>query len=167
MMFMMKCSRLDISHAVGVVSGHMENPEHWKWVLQYLRGTSITYNGCSDLVCGYVDSDLARDFGSALGKFYFASKETRIHSTTSYARICVEMDFSKGFLAEIILGCKNYTWTQKLDYERISLRCRACFETGHIAAQCTKGNRKAGKQQRKSTWWEGSNEDHQLIITNI
>jgi hypothetical protein len=108
-----------------------------------------------------------RDIGSALGKFHFASKETRIHSTTSYARICVEMDFSKGFPAEIILGCKNYSWTQKLDYERISLRCRACFETGHIAAQCTKGNRKAGKQQRKSTWWEGSNEDHQLIITNI
>jgi hypothetical protein len=107
-----------------------------------------------------------RDIGSALGKFYFASKETRIHSTTSYARICVEMDFSKGFPAEIILGCKNYTWTQKLDYERISLRCRACFETGHTTAQCTKGNRKAGKQQRKSTWWEGSNEDHQLIITN-
>lgn len=108
-----------------------------------------------------------RDIGSALGKYYFASKETRIHNTTSYARICVEMDFSKGFPTEIILGCKNYTWTQKLDYERISLRCRACFETGHIAAQCTKGNRKAGKQHRKSTWWEGSNEDHQLIITNI
>jgi len=43
-----------------------------------------------------------------------------------------EMDFSKRFLAEIILGCKNYSWTQKLDYERITLQCRACFETWHI-----------------------------------
>jgi hypothetical protein len=47
----------------------MENPgkEHWetvKWVLRYLRGTSaycITYNGCSDSICGYVDSDFAGD----------------------------------------------------------------------------------------------------------
>jgi hypothetical protein len=51
-MFVMKCSILDISHAVGVVSGHMVNPEHWKWTLQYLRGTRITYSVCSDLVCG-------------------------------------------------------------------------------------------------------------------
>jgi hypothetical protein len=35
-----------------------------KWVLQYLRGTSaycITYNGCSDSVCGYVDSFFVGD----------------------------------------------------------------------------------------------------------
>ena len=55
LMFAMKCSRLDISHTDGVVSGHMVNPEHWKWTLQYLRGTSITYSGCSDLVCSCVD----------------------------------------------------------------------------------------------------------------
>jgi hypothetical protein len=61
-MYVMKWSRLNISHvAVGVVSGHMENPgkEHWEWVIQYLRGTmSITYSGCNDLVCGYVDLEL-------------------------------------------------------------------------------------------------------------
>jgi len=49
-MFAMKC--LDISHGVGVVSGNMTTWK-WKWVLWYLRGTSITYSGCSDLVCGY------------------------------------------------------------------------------------------------------------------
>jgi len=87
-------------------------------------------------------------------------------SVTSYACICVELDFSKWFPAKIILTCKNYSWTQNLDYERISLRCRVCFETGHIAAQCPKGNRKAQKRQRTSTWWNGSNEDHQLIIKN-
>ena len=48
----------------------MENAgkERWdtlKWVLRYLRGTSnypIIYDGSSDLVCGYVDSDFAGDF---------------------------------------------------------------------------------------------------------
>jgi hypothetical protein len=46
LMFAMKCSRLDISHAVGVVNGHMENIEHWKWVLWYLRGTRIFFFVC-------------------------------------------------------------------------------------------------------------------------
>jgi hypothetical protein len=60
LMYVMKWS--DISHAVGVVSGYMENPgKAVKWVLWYFRGMSITYNGCSDLVCGYVDSELAGD----------------------------------------------------------------------------------------------------------
>ena len=52
LMYATVCTRLDISHAVGVVSKCMENlgKEHWnavKWVLRYLRGTSdycITFN---------------------------------------------------------------------------------------------------------------------------
>jgi hypothetical protein len=57
LMYVMKWSRLYISHAVGIVIKHMENlrKEHWvvvKWVLRYLGGTSmycITYNGCNML----------------------------------------------------------------------------------------------------------------------
>ena len=68
-MYAMISTRPDISHEVGVVSRYMENPgkEHWeavKWVLQYLRGTSnycITFDGCSDEVCGYVDSNFVGD----------------------------------------------------------------------------------------------------------
>ena len=43
-----------ISHAVGVVSRHMEKPseEHGNECFKHIR-TSITYSGCSDLVCGY------------------------------------------------------------------------------------------------------------------
>jgi hypothetical protein len=69
LMYAMVSTRPDISHAVGVVSRYMENPgkEHWavvKWVFRYLRGTSnysITYDGSSDSVCGYVDSYFAGD----------------------------------------------------------------------------------------------------------
>jgi hypothetical protein len=35
-----------------------------KWVLQYIRGTSVyctTYNGCTDSICGYVDSNFVGD----------------------------------------------------------------------------------------------------------
>jgi hypothetical protein len=69
LMYAMVSTRPNISHAVGVVSRYMENPgkEHWevvKWVLRYLRGTSnysITYDGSSDSICGYVDSYFAGD----------------------------------------------------------------------------------------------------------
>ena len=45
LMYAMVYTRLDIAHAVGVVSRYMNNPEkeHWmavKWILRYLRGTT-------------------------------------------------------------------------------------------------------------------------------
>jgi hypothetical protein len=82
---------------------------------------------------------------NALGRFHFRSPETENYNICTYARICVEMDFSKGFPAEIILTGDNYSWTQKLDYEKIALRCRACFDTGHLAAQCPRGPKKDRK----------------------
>ena len=68
-MYAMVSTRPDISHAVGVVSRFMENPgeEHLravKWVLWYLRGTSvhcISFDGREGTVCGYVDVDYAGD----------------------------------------------------------------------------------------------------------
>ena len=43
LMYAIVCTRLDIAHAVGVVSRYMNNTgkEHWevvKWILRYLRG---------------------------------------------------------------------------------------------------------------------------------
>jgi len=69
LMYAMVCTRLDISHAVGVVSRFMAKPdkEHWqavKWVLRYLRGTRdhcIVFNGSEGSICGYVDADYASD----------------------------------------------------------------------------------------------------------
>ena len=45
LMYAIVCTRLDIEHAVGVISRYMSHPgiEHLtavKWILRYLRGTS-------------------------------------------------------------------------------------------------------------------------------
>jgi hypothetical protein len=45
LMYVMVCTRPDITHAVGVVSRYMKNlgKQHWKavkWILRYLIGTS-------------------------------------------------------------------------------------------------------------------------------
>ena len=44
-MYAMVCTRLDIAHAVGVMSRYMSRPgkQHWeavKWILRYLRGST-------------------------------------------------------------------------------------------------------------------------------
>jgi hypothetical protein len=63
LMYAMVCTRLDIAHAVGVVSRYMNNPgkEHWeaeKWILRYLRGIathSLCFEGSDTILQGYVD----------------------------------------------------------------------------------------------------------------
>ncbi|GKV37057.1 hypothetical protein SLEP1_g45126 [Rubroshorea leprosula] len=72
LMYAMVCTRLDISHAVSVVSRFMANPGkgHWeavKWILRYLQGTidvGLVYDRSanpSGNVVGFVDSDFAGD----------------------------------------------------------------------------------------------------------
>jgi hypothetical protein len=64
-MYAMVCTRLDIAHALGVVSMYMNNlgKEHWetvKWILMYLRGTThaLCFGGSYIVLQRYVDSDM-------------------------------------------------------------------------------------------------------------
>jgi len=69
LMCAMVCTRPDISHAVGVVSGYMNNPgkEHWmaaRWIPRYLRGTTnqaLWFGGSNIVLQGYVDAYMAGD----------------------------------------------------------------------------------------------------------
>ena len=69
LMYAMVCTRLDIAHAMGVVSRFMSHPriEHWhvvKWILRYLRGTSskcLHFGDSTTDLQGYVDSDFIGD----------------------------------------------------------------------------------------------------------
>ena len=74
LMYTMVCTRLDIAHAVGVLSKFMSKPrnEHWravKRVFKYFHGTSdygLCYQGRPRLdkvldICDFVDVDWARD----------------------------------------------------------------------------------------------------------
>jgi Reverse transcriptase (RNA-dependent DNA polymerase) len=69
LMYSMVCTRPDITHAVGVVSGFLFNPgkQHWetvKWILRYLRGTSklcLSFGKGELVLEGYTDADMAGD----------------------------------------------------------------------------------------------------------
>jgi hypothetical protein len=97
-----------------------------------------------------------QSIGNGLGKFLCRSPDSK-PSLSTFTRICVEMDFTKGFPTEIILQGKDYSRNQKLDYENLSFRCRNCFETGHLVHNCGKPPRKkrSSKSQRP-TWWTGA-----------
>ena len=127
LMYAMVSTRLDISHAVGVVSRFMENPneEHWqavKWVLRYLRGTSdhcIVFNASEGSIYRYLDADYSGDlderrsttgyvFTLAGGTIRWMSKlqETVVLSTTEAEYIAAldaskEAVWLKGLLNEI------------------------------------------------------------------
>ena len=73
LMYMMVCTRPDISHAVRVVNRYMADPgkEHQnavKWIFRYLTGTHdfgiLFYQRASTEAVGYVDSDYAGDLDS-------------------------------------------------------------------------------------------------------
>jgi len=72
LMYVMVCTRPEITQAIRVVSRYISNPrnEHWramKWILRYLKGNSdmsLCYGGTDVQVLGYVDSDFAGDIDS-------------------------------------------------------------------------------------------------------
>ena len=68
-MYVMVCTRPNISHAIGVVSKFLANlgKAHWevvKWIFIYLKGTSkvcLSFGESKPSLKGYIDSDMAGD----------------------------------------------------------------------------------------------------------
>ncbi|GJV19095.1 hypothetical protein Tco_1368115 [Tanacetum coccineum] len=72
LMYLMICTRPDISYAVSIMSKYLANPgkNHWeavKWILKYLKGTAnvgLVYGrdqGKHVDIDGFVDADYAKD----------------------------------------------------------------------------------------------------------
>ena len=72
LMYVMVCTRPDITHAIGVVSRFISNPgkEHWtivKWILIYFRGTSkacFCFGGDELVLQVCTNTNMARDIKS-------------------------------------------------------------------------------------------------------
>ena len=85
--------------------------------------------------------------GDTLGRFLTVDFERALQSLYTYARICVEVDISKGLLDQFIIKVGDFVWTQILDYENTAFCCRHCHQAGHLqnsfptlADKKTKGN---------------------------
>ena len=70
--------------------------------------------------------------GNNIGKYIKTDLERIDERVYTFARICVEVDLSKGLLDNIRLIYKQKNWSQALDYENTAFRCRLCRLTGHL-----------------------------------
>ena len=73
------------------------------------------------------------------------------------------MDLSEGLPVELKIVNQDYSWTQALDYENISFRCRSCYNIGHLAKACPKMSQ--SYKHCKATWWMGACPEH-YTVTN-
>jgi len=96
------------------------------------------------------------DIGNLLGTFIKRDPERNEQGLFTYARICVEIDLSKGLPDRIHLQYEKFKWLQILDYENTAFRCRYCYDTGHLQDTCPLAKRhpkkKKGMNTRGKTW---------------
>jgi hypothetical protein len=53
-------------------------------------------------------------------------------NTPSMHKICVYIDISRALAGYVILEYQDEDWSQTIDYEHITFRCRKCHEHGHL-----------------------------------
>lgn len=71
----------------------------------------------------------------------------------TFAHICVEMDLNKTLPDCIPLIHKDLKWSQTLDFENTTFRCRVCHQTRHLQNSCTLAGRKTTKKTQKKKGW--------------
>lgn len=74
---------------------------------------------------------------------------------STFARICVEVDLSKGLPDNIRLIYKQQIWLQSLDYENTAFRCRLCRQTGHLQSTCPEAKKVNSKRKQKGKQKKG------------
>lgn len=105
------------------------------------------------------NEQVLESIGNSLGRYIKTDMERLENRIFTFARICVEVDLSKGLPENIMLIYKQQNWLQSLDYENTAFRCRKCRMTGHLQNTCpevkkTKGKKKPNRNQRKG--WQFS-----------
>jgi len=138
LMYAMVCTRLDIAHAVGVVSRFMSNPgkEHWaaaKWILRYLRGTSRVYlcfRPGQPVLDGYIDSDMSGDVDSSkstsgyLMTFVGTAVSWQLRLQKCVALSTIEAEYIATVEAgKELLWMKNFPEEVGLNQEKYALHC--------------------------------------------
>lgn len=97
-----------------------------------------------------------RAIGDTLGSFIHGDSWQVSKGLYSYARVCVELDLSKGLPEQINLKINDFVWIQTLDYENTAFRCRHCHQSGNLQNTCpsrpAKKN-KANDSKPKSKRW--------------
>ncbi|XP_059075127.1 uncharacterized protein LOC131875118 [Cryptomeria japonica] len=101
---------------------------------------------------------LFEEIGDAIGSFIMVDNDSFELYHTTFARILVELEVSKGLLAEIAINSSLGSWVQSLDYEGIPFRCRRCFKTDHVLGNCG-----LAKKNLVASWWLRASFQHYTV----
>ncbi|GLJ41482.1 hypothetical protein SUGI_0858510 [Cryptomeria japonica] len=106
--------------------------------------------------------------GNSIGKFIAIPEKSKLLSNFTFARILVEMDFSKQLPAEIGLKVGSKIRRQQLDYDGVVFRCKLCSATHHPTEGCSKASPSAKrlKSTRQGTWWAEADMSHQSMYAD-
>lgn len=94
--------------------------------------------------------------GNSLGRYLSTDADRGLKGMYTFARICAEIDLSKGLPEQINLKIGDFHWTQPLDFENTAFRCRNCHLTGHLQSSCPSlpFPQKKAKAKPKSKSWK-------------
>lgn len=94
--------------------------------------------------------------GNALGRYLDTNISRGEKGIYTFARICAEIDMSKGLPDQINLKIGDFHWTQALDYENTAFRCRNCHNTGYLQSSCpaVPVHKKKANPKKKSKSWK-------------
>jgi hypothetical protein len=123
LMYVMVCSRPDLSHAMSLVSRYMANPgkEHWKavqWIFRYLRGTAdacLKFGRTDKGLVGYVDSDFAADLDKrrSLTGYVFTIGSCAVSWKATLQPVVAQSTTEAEYMA-IAEACKESVWLKGL-----------------------------------------------------
>ena len=147
-MYVIACSRPDLSHALSVVSRYMANPgkEHWnavQWIFRYLRGTSsacLQFGKSRDGLVGYVDSDYAGDLDKrrSLTGYVFTIGGCAV-SWKASLQATVALSTTEAEYMAISEACKEAIWLRGLYTELCRVTsCTTIFYDSQSAICVTK-----------------------------
>ncbi|KAH9295447.1 hypothetical protein KI387_039035, partial [Taxus chinensis] len=106
------------------------------------------------------------DIGNALGKFLKEDLDRTDSGMCSYARMCVEIDLSKGLPDRINLKFGKFQHSQVLDYENTAFRCRICRNPGHLQASCPYNKNQKATKKNGSTSSSGWGTLNPELVSN-
>lgn len=107
----------------------------------------------------WTDSILV-EVGSSLGVVSLIDNDSSNIYRTTYARILVEIDVSKGLPDLISMASSFGSWDILLDYEGIPFHCRKRRMTGHLASGFSASK---SRSMKSPSWWKGASDDHYTV----
>ena len=117
---------------------------HWSWTTGMFTSTLFMKGSkkchlwalLSGLPFPLWNRSLLEGIGNIIGRFEAVEEDFMNTYDKRMARILVEMDITKGLLADVEILCLERLFSQRLDYLGIPFRCSQCREIGHLRHDC-------------------------------